>query len=120
MSRLILEMGMGNDLYGQDYTKAACRAVQDAIHHSSLTLFSSLGLDHAAMQVKVTIGAQAPEKVDRKVVAAELPRGVAEVSVVKGGIDIHDPERGSISVVANAAIEAFYEIPQGEWKLSSP
>ncbi len=48
MSRLILEMGMGNDLYGQDYTKAACRAVQDAIHHiRSLTLFSSLGLDHA-------------------------------------------------------------------------
>ena len=78
MSRLILEMGMGNDLYGQDYTKAACRAVQDAIHHSSLTLFSSLELDHAKMQVKVTIGVQVPEAVDRKVVAAELPRGVAE------------------------------------------
>jgi len=118
MSRLILEMGMGNDLYGQDYTKAACRAVQDAIHHSSLTLFSSLGLNHAKMQVKVTIGVQAPEKVDKDTVAAELPRGVAEVSVVKGGIDIHDPERGSISVVANAAIEAFYKIPKGEWKLS--
>ena len=118
MKRIILEMGMGNDLYGEDYTKAACRAVQDAIHHSSLTLFSSLGLDHAKMQVKVTIGVQAPEKVDKDTVAAELPRGVAEVSVVKGGIDIHDPERGSISVVANAAIEAFYEIPQGEWKLS--
>ncbi|MBS0552044.1 MAG: Lin0512 family protein, partial [Proteobacteria bacterium] len=27
--RIILEMGAGNDLYGGDYTKAACRAVQD-------------------------------------------------------------------------------------------
>ena len=40
MKRLILEMGMGNDLYGEDYTKAGCRAVQDALHHSSLSLFS--------------------------------------------------------------------------------
>ena len=44
MKRIILEMGTGNDLYGADYTKAACRAVQDALHHSSLILFRSLGL----------------------------------------------------------------------------
>ena len=42
MQRLILEIGTGNDLYGGNYTKAACRAVQDAIHHSSLILFLSL------------------------------------------------------------------------------
>ncbi len=36
--RLILEMGTGNDLYGEDYTKAAIRAVQDCLHHSSLSL----------------------------------------------------------------------------------
>ena len=41
MKRIILEMGMGNDLYGEDYTKAACRAVEDAIRHSSLILFRS-------------------------------------------------------------------------------
>ena len=45
MKRIILEMGMGNDLYGEDYTKAARRAVQDALHHSSLILFRSLGFD---------------------------------------------------------------------------
>ena len=32
MKRIILEMGTGNDLYGEDYTKAACRAVDDALH----------------------------------------------------------------------------------------
>jgi uncharacterized protein (TIGR02058 family) len=36
--RVILELGTGNDLHGGDYTKAAVRAVEDAIHHSSLPL----------------------------------------------------------------------------------
>ncbi|MFK7889389.1 MAG: Lin0512 family protein, partial [Granulosicoccus sp.] len=38
LKRIILEMGAGSDLHGEDYTKAACRAVHDALHHSSLTL----------------------------------------------------------------------------------
>ncbi len=37
LKRVILEMGAGNDLHGGDYTKAALRAVQDALHHSALT-----------------------------------------------------------------------------------
>ena len=32
LKRIILELGTGNDLYGEDYTKAAVRAVQDAMH----------------------------------------------------------------------------------------
>ena len=42
--RVILELGSGNDLHGGDYTKAALRAVQDALHHSSLTMIRTLGL----------------------------------------------------------------------------
>jgi len=49
LKRIILEMGTGNDLYGEDYTKAGCRAVQDALHHSSLILFRSLGIDRDGM-----------------------------------------------------------------------
>ena len=73
MKRIILEMGTGNDLYGEDYTKAACRAVEDAIRHSSLILFRSLGFDHADMQVQVTIGVQHPDQVDANLVAQRLP-----------------------------------------------
>ena len=119
MKRLILEMGTGNDLYGQDYTKAACRAVQDALHHSSLTLFRALDLDHKAMQVNVTIAVQQPDAVDSAVVAAELPRGTAHVTVVFGGLDVHDPAADTTSVIANAAIEATYDIPDGAYILSS-
>ena len=118
MKRIILEMGMGNDLYGEDYTKAACRAVEDAIRHSSLILFRSLGFDHADMQVKVTIGVQQPAQVDTAVVAQKLPRGKAEVTAVKGGLNVVDAENNSCSVVATAAVEAFLDINPNDWLIS--
>ena len=34
--RFIIEMGMGNDQSGEDYTKAARRAIEDAVHHSNI------------------------------------------------------------------------------------
>ena len=118
MRRLILEMGTGNDLYGGDYTKAACRAVQDALHHSSLTLFKSCGYSHTDMRVKVTIAVQCPEKVDVDVVTAELPRGNPEVCVVAGGLDVIDSENDNLSVIATAAIEAFLDIDPKDWRIS--
>jgi len=73
--RVILELGSGNDLHGGDYTKAAIRAVQDAIHHSSLSIIRSLGLDSRKMLVEVTIGVQRPDRVDAAAVKAALPHG---------------------------------------------
>lgn len=114
--RIILETGSGNDLYGEDYTKAACRAVQDALHHSSIILFRSLDIDHRQMRVQVTIGVQEPEKVDVAIVAAELPRGRAEVRAVRGGLNVHDPELGTTHVIATAAVEAWVPIDAAAWK----
>lgn len=118
MKRIILEMGMGNDLYGEDYTKAACRAVEDAIRHSSLILFRSLGFDHADMQVKVTIGVQQPDRVDTAMVAQKLPRGKAEVTAVKGGLNVVDADNNTCSVVATAAVEAYLNINPNDWMIS--
>ena len=118
MKRIVLEMGTGNDLYGEDYTKAACRAVEDAIRHSSLILFRSLGFDHADMQVQVTIGVQHPEKVDAELVAQKLPRGTALVRVVKGGLNVVDADNNSCTVVATAAVEAWLDIDPNDWVLS--
>ncbi|MCB1905948.1 MAG: Lin0512 family protein [Rhodocyclaceae bacterium] len=117
--RVILECGSGNDLYGQDYTKAACRAVHDALHHSSILLFKSLGFDHREMRVQVTIGVQQPDRVDAAVVAAELPRGHAEVTVVHGGLDVPDAGLGITHVIATAAVEAFVPIEAGAWRLGA-
>lgn len=117
--RIILEMGTGNDLYGLDYTKAACRAVQDALHHSSIVLFKSLGYDHTNMRVQVTIGVQEPKRLDLARIAAELPRGRAEVTAIFGGLNVHDPEQDTTHVIATAAIEALLPIDSEHWKLSS-
>ena len=120
MKRIILEMGTGNDLYGEDYTKAACRAVDDALHHSSLILFRSLGFDHANMDVRVTIAVQQPGKVNTDVVAAKLPRGNPNIQVVQGGLDVVDDVHDTRSVIATAAVEAYLDIDETQWVLSSP
>jgi len=110
--RVILEMGSGNDLHGGDYTKAAVRAVEDAIHHSSLTFIRTLGVDPRAMQVEVTVGVQRPEKVDREVVKAALPHGQVTVNVIKGGLDVPDDESADVAVIASAAVAVRLELPK--------
>lgn len=110
--RVILELGSGNDLHGGDYTKAAIRAVQDAIHHSSLSIIRSLGLDARTMQVEVTIGVQRPERVDAEAVKASLPHGTVTVRVVKGGLDIPDETGGDLAVIASAAISVRMQLPR--------
>jgi uncharacterized protein (TIGR02058 family) len=112
--RVILEMGTGNDLHGGDYTKAAVRAVQDAIHHSSLPLVRTLGLDARAMQVEVTIGVQQPGKVDAKVVKSALPHGEVVVKLVKGGLDVTDEETGDVAVIASAAVAVRMDLSQAK------
>ena len=102
--RIILEMGSGNDLHGGDYTKAAVRAVEDAIHHSSLSLIRSLGVDARTMQVEVTVGVQRPGEVDAAKVKAALPHGQVSVNLVKGGLDVPDDTSGDVAVIASAAV----------------
>ncbi|MCL3880875.1 Lin0512 family protein [Marivita sp. GX14005] len=105
--RFIIEMGMGNDQYGMDYTKAAARAIEDAIRHSAIPLFEATGRSHDEMRVQVTIGVAEPDKVDCAALARNLPRGRAEVTAVEGGLNVTNPDTGNVLVVATAAVEAF-------------
>ena len=38
MKRMVLQIGMGTDIRGADYTKAAVRALRDALWHNSLSV----------------------------------------------------------------------------------
>ncbi|WP_422071754.1 Lin0512 family protein [Sulfitobacter geojensis] len=116
MHRVIIEMGMGNDLHGMDYTKAAGRAIDDALRHSSLPLFAVTGVAHEEMQVQVTIGVQEPDKLDLAALTAKLPRGKAEVRAVQGGLNV--PAGGETIVVAQASVEAFLPLQSG-WQLKA-
>ncbi|MDG1281316.1 MAG: Lin0512 family protein [Pseudorhodobacter sp.] len=107
MQRFIIEMGMGNDQYGQDYTKAAARAIEDAIRHSAIPMFEAVGLSHDQMEVRVTIGVQEPKAVDCAALAAKLPRGRAVVTAVHGGLNVTNPDNGNVIVIASAAVEAY-------------
>lgn len=114
--RVIIEMGAGNDLHGMDYQKAAARAIEDAIRHSSLPLFGALGLDHAEMRVQVTVGVQAPDAVDVVALAQGLPRGRVTVRAVLGGLNVENPG-GDTIVIASAAVEAFLPRQTG-WRIA--
>ena len=74
-TRVILELGSGNDLHGSDYTKAALRAVQDALHHGSLSLIRSLHVDKPTLALEVPSGVQRPEQGALAMVQAALPHG---------------------------------------------
>jgi uncharacterized protein (TIGR02058 family) len=111
LKRVILELGTGNDLHGGDYTKAAVRAVEDAIHHSSLTMIRTLGVDRNTVRVDVTIGVQRPERVDADAVKAVLPMGQVTVTVVEGGLDVPDEEANDIAVIASAAVAVHLDLP---------
>ena len=104
LKRIILEMGTGNDLHGEDYTKAAKRAVQDAMHHSSIGLFKTCGIDPATMQIELTIAAQEPDRVDLAAVAAEMPYGQVTPTAVKGGLNVPDHTGEGQTIIVNAGI----------------
>jgi len=62
-------------------------------------------------QLDRTIGVQQPDKVDAEKVRASLPHGIVTVKVVKGGLDVADPENNDPAVIASAAVEVKLELP---------
>lgn len=104
MKRMVLEIGMGTDIRGEDDTKAAVRALRDALWHNSLTITAALGRDVDSMVVDVTIGTPHPERVDKAQVLAVLPHGTGTVTVVQGGLSIPNASGGATLMAHAAAI----------------
>ena len=101
LKRMVLEIGMGTDIRGADQTKAAIRALRDALWHNSLTIGAAVGQPVDAMQVEVLIGVPRPEEVDKDAVLAILPHGTGSVTVVEGGLEIPNDEGTATTVIAN-------------------
>jgi len=108
---MVLQIGMGTDIRGADYTKAAVRALRDALWHNSLSVANALGQPADAMQVEVTIGVPRPDLVDKEEVLAVLPHGTGTVRVVEGGLEIANDEGTNKTVIANAAAVVRLDIP---------
>src|SRR3954451_6851314 len=113
LKRMVLEIGMGTDIRGGDDTKAAVRALRDALWHNGLSVAAALGLDVDSMKVEVTIGTPHPEKVDKAQVLAVLPHGTGTVTVVEGGLAIPTEDGRGVTLLAQAAAEVFLDLPEG-------
>ncbi len=115
LRRFVVEVGMGVDQHGQDNTRAAEKAVQDAIHRSCLCgLREVAGLKSPSdMVVEVLIGCPSPETVDKERVLRALPLGRKKIEVRKGGLSgktIIVPELGDKTddlIVANAIVTVY-------------
>jgi uncharacterized protein (TIGR02058 family) len=103
MKRMVTEIGMGTDIRGADYTKAAVRALRDALWHNSLNIAAALGKPTDSMVVEILIGVPKPERVNQEEVLAVLPHGTGTVKVVEGGLEIVNDAGTGSTVIANAA-----------------
>ncbi|MEJ8545067.1 Lin0512 family protein [Brevibacillus borstelensis] len=86
---MFIEIGMGIDLHGQNVTKAAIRAVQNAIHHNSMPGLRSVLPNHDIHNMKVNVRLAVPadkDKLDLEAVRAKLPYGEVTFEVVDGGM----------------------------------
>ncbi|MBM3291181.1 hypothetical protein FJY84_00720 [Candidatus Bathyarchaeota archaeon] len=123
--RYLIELGTGVDMHGEDETKAAKKAVRDAISHCSMIglgqLFKtkSFGEMQAALMVDVTISTPNPEKVNGEEVLKELPEGNRRIRIVKGGLRFPTegtPEEARTHgiTMVNAAIVVLIDVDKVE------
>jgi uncharacterized protein (TIGR02058 family) len=108
--RMVLEIGMGTDIRGADSTKAACRAVRDALWHNSLSIAPALGQTVQDMIVDIHIGVPRPEAVNKAEVLAVLPYGTGTVTVIEGGLEIMNDAGTSSTLIANACVVVSLDV----------
>lgn len=105
---MAIEIGMGTDLRGEDGTKAAIRAVKDALHRNALTVADALGAPKSAMLVDIRIGAPDPASIRLDEVAATAPYGQVTVEAVEGGL--RAPRDGGATIIANAIVSVSFDL----------
>ncbi|MEZ5850941.1 MAG: Lin0512 family protein [Hyphomicrobiaceae bacterium] len=110
LKRMVLEIGMGTDIRGSDSTKAAVRALKDALWHNSLSVATVMGQPLDAMHVSVRIGVPRPETVDKAAVLEVLPYGKGSIEVVDGGLSIPNTEGTDATMIAHAAVTVSLDL----------
>jgi uncharacterized protein (TIGR02058 family) len=116
--RFVIEMGTGVEQHGQEITKAAIKAVKDAISRVCLIgLIETLkGGNPYDMLLDVLIACPHPEEVNTDEVARAFPFGRKEIRVVEGVMVIrghHAPSMGDRTdeiIVANAAVTVYVDL----------
>ncbi|MCB1905947.1 MAG: Lin0512 family protein [Rhodocyclaceae bacterium] len=114
LKKVVVQFGMGTSIRSQDYTRAAERAIRDALWHNSLNVADAFGFPKEAMIIDVEIGVQQPERVDTSALAGIFPYGRPALRVVKGGLDVAKPHRDGLTVIANAAVSVSFDMERAD------
>ncbi len=86
--RYAIELGYGADLHGEDMTKAALRAVKDAMSRTCLCgLVEVHGRDgFGGVHVDVQVAVPDPAQVDLKALEKAVPIGTVSAGAQQGGM----------------------------------
>jgi len=120
--RFVIEMGTGVEQHEQDITKAAMKAVKDAV--SKICLIGLIEIfkisDLNDMLLEVLIACPHHEEVNTDDVLQSLPFGRKEIKVVEGGMIVRGhraPNMGDKTdeiIVANAAVTVYIDLDKVE------
>lgn len=90
LKRFAIELGYAADLHGEDMTKAAVRAVRDAVSRICLCgIVEICGRDRfQGVYVHADVAVPDPDGVDRDAVLACIPIGEASLTVIAGGMSV--------------------------------
>lgn|SRR5699024_6206675 len=115
---LFIQAGTGMDVHGQDVTKAAVRATENAIWYNSMPGIEKMLPDGKTENMKVNVRVAVPldrEKLDVEKVKEAIPYGSVSVEVTDGGmatssgVILPDKEDDNdLMYMVNASVEVGY------------
>src|SRR5699024_92337 len=115
---LFIQTGMGIDVHGKDITKAARRAVEDAIYKNSMPGIEKSLPEQRLENMKVNVKVAVPldrNKLDVDHIKEVIPYGSVHVEVTDGGmatssgIILDDKgDENDLMYMVNAAVEVGY------------
>jgi uncharacterized protein (TIGR02058 family) len=90
LKRFAIELGYAADLHGEDMTKAAVRAVRDAVSRICLCgIVEICGRDQfQGVHVHADVAVPNPDGVDRDMVLACIPIGEKTLTLTTGGMSV--------------------------------
>ncbi|WP_099221957.1 Lin0512 family protein [Listeria costaricensis] len=115
---LFIQTGFGVDVHGQDVTKAAERAVRNAIYHNSMAGIEAMLPDHDLNRMVVHVKLAVPtdhDKLDQARIKKLIPYGTVTVELMDGGmmttsgIFLADKaDKNDLMYIVNASVETGY------------
>ena len=109
-TNVLFERGTGVSIRSGNYTKAACRAVEDALWHHSINVAEVFGTSKENMLIDVEIACQNPSELDLTQVRDIFPYGQVSVSSGFGGLDVPKPDNSGHTIMVNAAIIVSFDM----------